>query len=92
MEPVDNNQTNLVLSTRCHNFQVTNDAVKIRFEKQALRVYVSLLNVEARKSRACSSNVVGQCDIGRHDDGLWVTTKRFHHQICEAQKRKKGGC
>jgi len=82
----------LVLGTRCHNFQVANDAVKICFEKQAFWIYVSLPDVEARKSRACSSNVVGRRNIGRHGGGWWVTTKRFHHPICAAQKRKKGGC
>jgi len=45
------------------DFESANDTVRTRFEKQAFWVYVSLLDVEGRKSRACTSNVVRRRDI-----------------------------
>jgi len=70
---------------RRHNFEIANDAVRTRFEKQAFLVYVSLVDVEDRKSRACTSNAVRQRDIGRHGGRWWVTTTKFHQQTKSAQ-------
>jgi len=70
---------------RRRDFESANDAVRTRFEKQAFWVYVSLLDVEGRKSRACTSNVVRRRDIGRHGGRRWVTTTRFHRRTKSAQ-------
>lgn len=52
-----------VLGTRRNNLESLNDALRSHFDEQALLVYGSLLSIEVRMSKACSSNVVGCNDI-----------------------------